>query len=183
LTVRRSLALVLAALSVGGCIDYGDKDAKVPGDDLGHFDVSATLSSSDCGPDALGSEQLWEFDVRLSRDGADLFWLNGAEVIAGSLAADGLSFSFDTLLEFEIQPPDPPHAGCTVLRQDRADGTLSSPDLAVESFTASLTYRYAPGEGSDCSRLVDVPGGFSTLPCEITYLLDGRRKQTAAAAR
>ncbi len=174
--------MALAALSVCGCIDYGDKDAKVPGDDLGHYQVSATLRSTDCGPDALGTQDLWEFDVRLSRDGADLFWLNGAEVIAGSLAADGTSFSFDTLLEFEIEPPNPPHSGCTVLRQDQAEGSLSSSGLDVEAFAGSLSYRYAVDERSDCSGLIGVQGGFATLPCEITYLLDGQRKQTAAPA-
>jgi len=149
----------------------------VPGDDLGQFQVSAALSSSDCGPEALGTTDLWEFEVRLSRDGADLFWLNGAEVIAGSLAADGVSFSFDTLLEFEIEPPNPPHSGCTVLRRDRAEGSLSSADLDAEGFAASLSYHYAAGEGSDCSGLVGVPGGFASLPCEIGYLLDGHREQ------
>jgi hypothetical protein len=99
------------------------------------------------------------------------------------LAADGMSFTFDTLLEFEIEPADPPHPGCTVLRQDLAEGSLSSPDLDVEAFTASLTYRYAAADDSDCARLVGVPGGFTALPCEITYLLDGRLEQTAAATR
>ena len=171
--------MALGALALSGCIDYGDKDAKVPGDDLGHYQVSASLSSTDCGPDALGTQQLWEFDVRLSRDGADLFWLNGAEVIAGVVGDDGVSFSFDTLLEYEIEPADPPHPGCTVLRHDRAEGALSSPDLDVEEFTASLSYRYAQQEGTDCSALVAVPSGFATLPCEIRYLLSGRRTQAA----
>jgi hypothetical protein len=168
---------------VAGCIDFGDTDAKIPGEELGAYRVSAELDNSSCGPGALGSTESWQFSVRLSRDGPDLFWLNGAEAICGQVAADGVSFAFETAVRAELQPPQGTQPGCAVLRTDRAAGRLSDPGLDVRSFAAELSYHYAAEAESDCSNLLGSPGGLATLPCEMTYCLQATRSTQPSFAR
>jgi hypothetical protein len=172
--MRLVLVGLLSLLSVA-CIDFGDSDGHVPGEALGEYHVAAALESSTCGADALGTPEQWEFDIRLSRDRADLFWLNGAEVIPGRVGPDGVSFEFDTAVAVPITPPEGTRPGCTVMRSDRATGELSGSDADVTGFDGTLVYGYAPDDGSDCSSLVGVPGGFAMLPCEIAFLLEATR--------
>ncbi len=154
------------------------EDPKAPGEQLGSFRVDATLDSSSCGVGALGSTEHWEFDVKLSRDGDALYWLNGKEAIVGSMQ-DELSFEFDTHVAVPAIPPGKGQIGCTVSRGDRAEGKLSSAEQASE-FQGKLEYTFNPMEGSDCTPLIGVEGGFSTLPCEMSYLMKATR--TAAPA-
>jgi hypothetical protein len=158
-----------------GCVDFGDRDAKIPGEELGEYQVAAELDSSSCGPGALGSTESWQFVVRLSRDGPDLFWLNGTEVVHGEVAPDGVSFTFETPVRVQLRPPRGNQPGCAVVRTDRAAGRLSDPGLDVCSFTAELSYHYAAEDGSDCSSLLASPAGLATLPCEMTYSLRATR--------
>lgn len=156
------------ALVCASC-KFGQGDAKVPGEPLGTFEVIAELDSSTCGAGALGSTDLWEFEVQLSKDYDQLFWLNGREVIPGRIASDGESFEFDTRVQVEVLEPEPGVLGCTLNRQDRASGRLDYQDEAVNSFTGRLTFAYTPSSDSDCSPLIGVEGGFSALPCEMKY--------------
>jgi hypothetical protein len=172
--VRLALAGGLCALGAG-CIDFGDSDAHVPGDQLGEYHVSATLESSTCGSGALGAPEQWEFDIRLSRDQSDLFWLNGAEVIPGEVGPDGVAFEFRTAVAVEITAPEGNQPGCTVIRSDHAAGRLSGSDLEVLGFEGMLVYGYAQDESSDCSATVGAPGGLAVLPCDMAYLLRATR--------
>jgi hypothetical protein len=160
-----------------GCSDIvgGGKDAKTPGEPLGTFHVIGQLESSSCGPGALGSSDLWEFDVRLSRDGNDLYWLNGAEAIPGRIAADGVSFAFDSRVAVDVIPAGKGHPGCMIVRSDTAQGELSSPGIDVVSFTGRMRFGYAPSAASDCSSVVGVDGGFAILPCDMSYLVEAAR--------
>src|SRR5262245_8302572 len=82
-------------LLLSGCGDiFGNKDPHQPGDALGMFRADASLLQSTCGDGALGSTPTWQFDVKLSRGQGVLYWYNGAEVIIGSLASDGVAFAF-----------------------------------------------------------------------------------------
>lgn len=174
--LRQSLVLV-SVLGALGCSDLvgGGKDAKTPGESLGTFHVIGQLESSTCGPGALGSTDLWEFDVRLSRDGNDLYWLNGAEAIPGRIAADGVSFAFDTRVAVEAIAPAKGQPGCTILRNDSANGSLSSSSTDVSSFDGRMRFGYMPAAGTDCTGLVGVEGGFAGLPCEMAYLIEAAR--------
>lgn len=158
------------------CGEFGKgKDAKIPGDALGSYHVVGKLQASTCGPGALGSSDVWEFDVKLSRDGRDLYWLNGAEAIAGRIAADDVTFAFDSFVEVPAIEPGGGNLGCTIVRTDTASGTLASPGKDVPSFDGLLRFGYAPRPGGDCTPLVGVAGGFALLPCEIGYQLAAKR--------
>lgn len=166
--------LVLALFAVSGC--SGNKDPKIPGDELGTYDVVATLESSTCGPGALGSGDVWEFTVKLSRDGEYIYWLNGAEAISGAVAGDGVTFSFESNVVVQAIEPAKGQPGCAISRIDSGSGKLSSPSLEVGSFSGKLRYGFAPVTGSDCQPLVGVEGGFYALPCEMSYLLSATRR-------
>lgn len=168
--MRRWTAVL--ALACASC-KFGQGDAKVPGEPLGTFEVIAELDSSTCGAGALGSTDLWEFEVKLSKDFDQLFWLNGREVIPGRIASDGESFEFDTRVQVEVLEPKPGILGCTLNRQDRASGQLDYRNETVTSFSGRLTFAYIPTSDSDCSPLMGVEGGFSALPCEMKYDLVG----------
>lgn len=171
--MRRTL-LALSLLLAAGC--SGGNDPKVPGDSLGTYAVVASLDSSSCGPGALGSKDLWEFEVKLSQDGHDLYWLNGAEAIAGDLAADGVSFGFDSRVVVTAIEPGKGQAGCAISRSDTGSGKLSSAAPPVAGFQGSLRYGFQPLAGSDCQPLLAVEGGFYALPCEMTYSMTASRK-------
>jgi len=152
------------------------KDPKIPGDELGTYHVVATLSASTCGPGALGAKDLWEFDVKLSQDGDDLYWLNGAEAIPGNVASDGVSFGFDSHVVVNAIEPGKGQPGCSIARTDSGTGTLTSKEPPVSGFSGSLRYGFQPLKGSDCEALMAVEGGFHALPCEMTYAMSASRK-------
>lgn len=170
--MRRTLLIVASVLAACS----GNKDPKIPGDELGTYDVVATLESSTCGPGALGSGDVWEFSVKLSRDGEAIYWLNGAEAISGSVAGDGVTFSFESNVVVQAIEPGKGQPGCAISRIDSGSGKLSSSTLEVSSFTGKLRYGFTPVGGSDCQPLVGVEGGFHALPCEMSYLLSATRQ-------
>ena len=172
---RRPLALTVLALLSVACGDLNGKDAKVPGEPLGKFHVVGTMDSSTCGPGALGSSDVWEFDVKLSRDGNDLYWLNGQEPIYGRIAADGVTFAFDTRVAVPTVDPSPGYPGCVVVRTDTASGKLDSATGEVTQFAGLLRFGYTAQAGGDCTPVVGVEGGFSALPCEMGYDLAATR--------
>ncbi len=168
----KSLVAFLVVLS--GCGEFGTEDAKIPGDELGTFHVVGRMDVSSCGPGALGSKPVWEFDVKLSRDGDDLYWLNGQEPIYGRISADGVTFSFDTQSAITTRPAKGALPGCTVIRRDLASGVLQGSG-EVSGFSGDMRFGYAPTEVSDCTDSVGDDGGFAQLPCEIRYHLDAAK--------
>jgi len=175
--MRRLLA-VLALGLCAGCWDMGrGADAHIPGTELGTYRVLGTLVDATCGAGAAGSPDTWEFAVKLSKLDDELYWLNGREAIPGRIAADGVSFAFDTRVEVDIAPAGGGSDGCRMLRGDQASGKLSSATLDVASFAGRLQFSYAPAEGADCSTLIGVAGGFERLPCEMSYDLEAQRAQ------
>jgi len=171
----RLLACVMPLL-LGGCLEFGKvDDAKAPGDLLGVYSVTGTLDDTTCGTGALRAEDPWSFDVKLSRFDRDLYWLNGREAIVGDIEKDGVSFSFDTRIELEVQAPLRGHPGCVISRADRARGELSADGSEVEAFEGSLDFDFSALPGSDCTDWM-VQEAVPALPCSVEYELDAERQ-------
>ncbi|HMJ12595.1 MAG TPA: hypothetical protein VK524_14320 [Polyangiaceae bacterium] len=167
----------MAALCLTGCWEMGRAgDAKIPGELLGDYSVKAELQNSTCGEGALGSQEEWQFDVRLSRKGSLLYWLNGREAISGNIAADGVSFAIETNVKVEALSPGRGRLGCTIWRSDRTSGKLMGQAEDVPGFTGQLGFAYTPEGNSDCTELMGVAGGFAGLPCEMTYAYSAVRR-------
>lgn len=170
------VAITVVALGLTGCGALGNKDAKIPGNLLGTYHVVGHLTESSCGPGALGSTDLWEFDVKLSRQGNALYWLNGHDVVAGQIAADGVSFGFQTTVSVQAEAAGKGRPGCSVVRTDSAQGKLDAQsNTDVPAFNGTLSFGYEADPSSDCSDLVGVPGGFAGLPCSMSYALSAQR--------
>lgn len=173
--VRYVVAVVFAVGSVA-CSGPATDEPRSPGDWLGSYAVVGTLEESSCGEGALGSPDIWKFDVQLSSADFELFWMNGREAISGQLASDRRTFSFSTAISVALSEARPGLAGCTVRRADRAKGLLSHSGPDVPAFEADLTFAYAAESTSECGDYVGVPGGFAMLPCEMNYHLVGTRR-------
>jgi hypothetical protein len=167
--------LFVAAFATFGCVAPGeqmldDQDPHQPGDELGSFAMIGKLGADDCGADALNAPQTWSFQVKLSRNGTTLYWLNGREAIVGDIDKSG-RFSFETHLDLPLSGKRGAARGCTIVRRDSASGTLAS---SSTSLSGKLTYAYEATSDSDCLELITgTEGSPVALPCSMTYALTG----------
>jgi hypothetical protein len=177
--MRRAL-LAAAGLWLTACSD-AHHDAKVPGEPIGRFAITGKLERDECEAAVLGIVDPWTFELRLSRFARDLYWLNGREAISGALSGDERSFTFDTRIDVELEPArSVRRPGCTLTRRDVAEGALSPNAGAATRVSASLQFVYDIADGSDCSNIVGVSGGFSRLPCRVEFELSGPRLEESA---
>lgn len=167
--------LALPLLVASGCIEFGPEREDVPGELLGDYAVSGRLRESSCGDGALAAADPWEFEIRLSRQGDELFWVNGREVITGEIERATRRFAFATAVAVELEPAQAPHPGCTVRREDRAEGELHGIGEDVAGFDGTLEYAFAATPSSDCSGQVGDAGGIAVLPCAIAYSIVAER--------
>ncbi len=165
--MRRALVLPLAALLAASC---SGKDPYNPGTPLGVFHVKGKLASNACAaPDQVPDP--WEFEVKLSRDAATLYWIQGGLPVQGHLDANAHA-QMTASDSREIRAADPKHnvSGCTLRRDDHLDATLGGEP--VTAFKGTLSYTFSPTEESDCSdQITGAGGGFATLPCKVSYEL------------
>lgn len=146
------------------------QDPKAPGEALGFFAVDGKLADDSCGAESLSAPAEWSFEVKLSRDGSTLYWLNGREAIVGEIDASG-SFAFETHLDLPLVRRRGAAKGCTIVRRDSANGALRD-----AAFSAQLSYAYQATADSDCTELTTgVDGMPEALPCKLTYSLSGAR--------
>jgi hypothetical protein len=163
---------------VAGCADaFGTSDAHHPGEPLGTFHVTATLTSSTCGEGALGSADAWAFDVKLSRGDGKLLWDNGRELVGGSVSEQGaFALTSGTEMDMRTDGASKGLAPCSIARRDEASGTLDGTDDDVTGFHGALSYAYAPTPSSSCADLTTAPTlTFAQLPCAITYAMTATR--------
>jgi hypothetical protein len=169
--------LFVVAFAACGCVAPGeqeldDQDPHQPGDELGSFAMTGKLGADDCGADALNAPQTWSFQVKLSRNGSTLYWLNGREAIVGDIDKSG-RFAFETHLDVPLSEKHGAAKGCTIVRHDSASGMLES---SSTSLNGKLSYAYEATTESDCSEFTTGTNGQPlALPCRLTYALDGAR--------
>jgi hypothetical protein len=161
-----------------GCVQepqeaLDDQDPHAPGELIGFFSVTGKLADDSCGAESLNAPAKWDFEVKLSREGGTLYWLNGREAIVGDIDGKG-AFSFATHLDLPMSEQHGAVKGCTVVRGDSASGSLVSND----TLSGTLTYAYDAKPGSDCSALpLGADGLPLALPCALSYRLSGERIQ------
>lgn len=173
---RFAFVLVASAVALA-CVQQpqeslDDQDPHAPGEQLGFFSVTGKLADDSCGAERLDAPATWNFDVKLSREGSTLYWLNGREAITGDIDRHG-AFSFSTHLDLPMSEPHGAAQGCTIVRSDSASGSLDGD----ESFTGKLSYAYSAKPGTDCSALpLGADGLPLALPCALTYRLTATRQ-------
>ena len=183
----RGIGLFLAATAVTLLACTG-KDPYAPGTSLGTFHVDATLASSSCGT----APNPWAFDVRLAHDGATLFWIQGGAPIEGKLDGVTRKASLSAMTESTVRAADARAkvAACVLTREDAlevelvdASGATLASAPGATSFRGTLTYRFAPAAGADCSdQIAAAGGGYDALPCAVTYGVTAVRTKAPAAS-
>lgn len=168
-----SLALAVSLASCGG------KDPYNPGAQLGTFHVSAKLLGTTCGQ----TPNPWEFDVRLNHDGQTLYWIQGGAPISANVNVQTARTELVSESIHDLRKADARAklAACVVSRKDKLDvmlvgeDTKPSPDPSLaKSFVGSLSYVFAPTDGSDCTdQLLATNGDFEQLPCSVEYEVAG----------
>jgi hypothetical protein len=175
LSVVCALLFLSGSISSSGCVGHA-QDAHEPGDRLGTYHATGKLVSDSCQAAVLGVSSDWQFDVKLSRESHTLYWLNGEEAIPGTIANDGVSFGFQSGVEVMLQAPRGAQPGCVIERTDSASGALSSSSTTdVPRFAVDMSFSYAVKSDSQCAGFVGVDGGFTALPCKVSYTLSAER--------
>ena len=118
-----------------------------------------------------GAPDPWEFDVKLSRDGSTLYWIQGGLPVQGTLDASHHTTMSSTASN-QVTAPDPKNnvSGCSMQRDDALDVTLTADPPT--GFAGTLGYTFSATDGSDCSgQLAVAGGGWTNLPCQLSYTL------------
>jgi hypothetical protein len=163
--MRRSVIVLVCAAFLLRC---SGKDPYNPGTPLGVFHITGKLTANAC----AAADQVpdpWEFDVKLSRDGSTVYWIQGGLPVQGHLDTSSHA-TLTSIGTTEIRPADPKTgaSGCTLQRADALDATFAGDP--VNAFQGTLAYAFSPTSDSDCSdQLAQAGGGFSTLPCQVAY--------------
>ncbi len=183
------MRLSFGALGLWMALGCTGRDPYAPGTPLGTFAVAGALASSTCGavPDP------WTFDVRLSHEGATLYWLQGGLPIEGKIDA-AMKASLTSRTEQTVRAADAKTQtpACVLAREDVLDVVLADAAGApvtdatrTTSFEGTLTYRFAPGASSgagECTDQLAASGGdYAALPCAVTYTVTGTRTKAPAA--
>ena len=174
-STRARCILFVVACGASACVQPGeqpvdDQDPHHPGDALGAFAVTGKLGDDSCGAESLSAPETWNFQVKLSREGTTLYWLNGREAIVGDIDDSG-RFAFETHLDLPLAEKHGAAKGCTIVRHDSASGTLGS---SATSLSGKLSYAYDASSDSDCSEFTTGTNGQPlALPCELSYSLTG----------
>jgi hypothetical protein len=162
--VRR---LALLPIALVACIAQ-----HAPGTPLGTFAVDGALKTQTCGAQ-MQSQVVdpWSFDVRLSRSGSTVFWLQDAAPPLSGLIDPSGNVTMKATQTYDLRGGD---AGpyCGIVRSDTftaALGTAPSPT----SFTGQIAYHYDLADGSDCGGLLDAQ--FGAIPCDVSYDLTAKR--------
>lgn len=177
ITRARWLLWTVTCLTCGGCVDpsqqaLDDQDPHQPGDALGSYAITGKLGDDSCGAASLNAPERWTFDVKLSRQGSTLYWLNGREAIVGDIDKSD-RFSFASHVDVALRAAKGAAKGCTLVRRDSASGRLTDDAAAL---SAELVYAYDATAESECSDFaVGTDGLPLTLPCKLSYSLSGDR--------
>jgi hypothetical protein len=178
--IRRSdsatVALAAATLVALPCLtSCTGKDITNPGESLGTFAVDAHRLTATCG-EAQTPPDPWRFDVKLSQEGRTLYWVQNRVPVSGTL--DGANHAqMKTSDTRVLREPTKTQAECVVRRDDQLDAQLDAKSavatkLDVKRFSGTLRYLFTPETGSDCLDQISA-ATFDTLPCEMSFQLDG----------
>lgn len=144
------------------------KDPYNPGTPLGTFHATAKLTEQNCGGSPPSP---WEFDVKLSQDKRNLYWVQGGLPVQGTLDPSG-HFTLSQAGTSQVAAADKTHGACLITRTDTLAGDLADGGIA-NGFSGTLAYGFAPADGADCAAQVGTT--FDALPCAIHYDLTAVR--------
>lgn len=186
----RSVLALACASSLVGCLTFGPGGSSNPEDDDGEsspstFDVAATQRESSCGTGQLQLDASWSFEADLVAQPSEgiVSWDIGEGSSDGELDTEERTFTVSSSHVVNMRTSQDP-AGlppCSIRRVDELEAKL---DDAAEptSFEGTLTYRYEPTDGSDCSDLLVGDARIvAALPCVVVYEIEGEARAAEEA--
>jgi len=147
-----------------------------PGTPLGTFSVTSALTANSCGAQVADTDP-GSFQVTISNDQGIVYWFpdTGGTSVSGSMSASR-TVSISEVVADDVDQTDAGAGACTLQRNDTLAFTLAA-GAAPASFTGSYSFTVSPAVGANCSdQLLAGGGGYTALPCTITYSLDGTRQ-------
>jgi hypothetical protein len=169
-TATLASGIVLFALSSPAC------DNPNPGSPLGTFKVTSALSANSCGSDVADTDP-GTFDVTLSNDQGIVYWFpsTGGTSASGSMSASR-TVNITEVVADDVDQTEAGAGACTLQRNDTLQFTLAAGSQPA-SFTGSYGFTVEQAVGANCAdQLASSGGGYATLPCTITYTLNGTRQ-------
>jgi hypothetical protein len=160
---RRALVGIVATLGlVTAC--SGTRDAREPGEALGTFVVTGKLVATTCGK----ADPTFRYEVRLSREGSTLYWLQGASPVSGSVDANAKLYMVAGA-EAVVERPDTKAGivGCTLHRTDTLAATLRGEPISA--FDGAIVYKFETRSGDCAAQLEGAGGDYAEFPCTMTY--------------
>lgn len=159
-----------------------------PGDPYGVYAVVGTLRVNECGQDAAPVQLPYQRVYELYRQDTGVAQLMGSDgsVINGSIGKEG-TFQFSSQSAIRMIEPDEIFGirGCDLVValtiegkavRKKVSGEDEEEEYELEPLEGTLTTRFTPAPGSDCSELLygSASGGrFHALPCRVILDLEG----------
>lgn len=163
------IPLVAALLmAMGGC---------QPNDNAVELKVTGTLVNSTCGA-AVDTDATEEFYVVLTRDDDALSWYtkDTGDQMEGSVDSND-AIELASIRIVQVTDSSGLDPGCAVRRHDAYSGTLKeSTANKIVGFDVEVLSTYTEADNYSCDALIGARGGFTDLPCEVTYDLSGTKK-------
>lgn len=145
-----------------------------PGTPVGTYAVTSALSANTCGAQVASADP-GSFTVAISNDNGVYYWFpsTGGTSTSGTMNASRTVTITDVVVD-NVDGSDAGAGPCTLQRNDALRFTLGE-GAAPASFSGSYGFTMTPAIGATCSdQLVAGGGGYSALPCTVTYALTGK---------
>lgn len=176
---RNAYVLGAFALTLAGC----DLSSDLPGDALGSYSVSGTLTSNSCGS-GLGADKSVSFSVDLSLDDDTLYLAqtgsDDTEIANGEVdSEDGTTATLTNVVTSNVKDAYGNVGPCSLTLSTTYELVLNDAS-ASKSFTGVATISYAAATSvsstTNCTSQLSSEGGkFATLPCAVEYELEATR--------
>jgi hypothetical protein len=160
------VALVALVALVAACAACAaTRDTREPGEKLGTFAVNGALLGTTCGKAA----PTFRYEVRLSREGNTLNWVQGSTVPVQGTVDERGGVRMVAELDVVVTKADERAGvlGCTMHRTDTLSATLQGEPPT--SFVGALVYKFSAKAGDCAAQLASAGGDFAALPCTMTY--------------
>ncbi len=161
--------ILAGCVFLAGCSSSGH-DPTSPGTPLGTYEVRAKRLSDSCGE----APAVWDFTVKLSKDTAKLYWVQGGTPVEARISSKG-SYEFVSEDTRVVREADKVRelGACILSRADFASLELATDE---KSFSGELRYDFTPGAAADCrDQIAEFGGAFQALPCSQKFSLDATR--------
>jgi hypothetical protein len=161
---------------LGLALAFAACDNPNPGTPLGTFAVTSALTANSCGAEVADTDP-GSFQVTISNEQGIVYWFpdTGGTSVSGSMSASR-TVSISEVVADDVDQSDAGAGACTLQRNDTLAFTLAA-GASPASFTGSYSFTVSPAIGASCSdQLLSGGGGYTTLPCTMTYSLSGTRQ-------